>query len=573
MRKFWLILVVGAALWSSAAARASIPGCAKEDYAPQAEALIESFVDAKVFSGAVLVARDGKPVFRKAFGAANLEWDVPNTPETKFRLGSITKQFTATAILQLAEQGKLSIGDPVSKYYADAPAAWAKITLRHLLTHSSGIPTYTALPKFFDVEGRLKHTPEEIIKLTRDKPLQFEPGTGYAYDNSGYILLGYIIEKVSGQTYADYIQTHIFDPLGMHNSGFDFTERVTPRRAAGYAPGPDGWINAPFLDMSVPYAAGSLYSTVDDMLIWDQALYANKPLKPASERQMFTDYGHKYGFGWVIDTQYGHGRIWHNGGINGFVSDFQRYPNDGLTVVVLSNFSGAPVDLIATQLAGLCLGAQILPTPVVLSDHLLDSYVGDYQLGQATTITVSREGDHLAVQALSLAPGQPPTPIYASAEGAFFGKTADVQITFDAPLDGRVGGLKASLNGGPTFHASRVDAAQLRAVRGDLAKRIKDQLPAPGSEAALRRDIVELRRGQPSYDLMSPTLAEATRQQLTAIQSLLAGLGDLQAVTFKGVGPGGADIYEVAFAKGKSEWRIIMAADGKIESVNFRPIP
>jgi CubicO group peptidase (beta-lactamase class C family) len=147
-------------------------------------------------------------------------------------------------------------------------------------------------------------------------------------------------------------------PIATSPSPTTLSERVTPRRASGYVRGAAGWNNAPFLDMSVPYAAGSLYSTVDDMLIWDQALYAGRPLKPASLQQMFTDYGHKYGFGWVIDTQFGHDRVWHNGGINGFVSSFQRYPKDGLTVVVLSNFQGARPDRIATQLAGLCLGVE-----------------------------------------------------------------------------------------------------------------------------------------------------------------------------------------------------------------------
>ncbi len=278
-------------------------------------------VKAKQFSGTVLVARNGKPVFRQGFGMADQEWNAANTPDTKFRLGSNTKQFTATAILQLAEQGKLSVDDPVSKYYPDAPAAWSKITIKHLLTHTSGIPTYTAIPKGFDTEFKLHHTPEELIKLTRDKPLDFEPGSKSAYDNSGYILLGYIIEKVSGQPYADYVQAHIFGPLGMKNSGYDSSERIIPLRASGYQPGPDGaWINTPFLDMSVPYAAGSLYSTVDDMLIWDQALLQDKPLKAASLQQMYTDYGHAYGFGWVIDKQFGKDRVSHSGGVNGFVS-------------------------------------------------------------------------------------------------------------------------------------------------------------------------------------------------------------------------------------------------------------
>jgi D-alanyl-D-alanine carboxypeptidase len=261
------------------------PGIAEPaagDFERQAQALIEPFVRSDAFSGAVLVAHDGKAIFRQAFGQANREWGIANTPETKFRLGSITKQFTATAILQLAEQQKLSIDDPVSKYYADAPPAWQKITIRHLLTHTSGIPSFTDILDLDKSDARIDRTPEEIIKLTRDKPLEFEPGTRFKYDNSGYILLGCIVEKLSGESYAEYIQKHIFDPLGMRDSGYDSSEKIIPRRAAGYDNQHDQWSNAAFLSMTLPYAAGSLYSTVDDMLIWDQALYSAKPLSAAS---------------------------------------------------------------------------------------------------------------------------------------------------------------------------------------------------------------------------------------------------------------------------------------------------
>ncbi|HEY4275362.1 MAG TPA: serine hydrolase domain-containing protein [Rhizomicrobium sp.] len=336
-----------------------LPGAAvaqsDSDLAAKADALIAPIAKADRFSGAVLVARGGKPVFRKAYGLANREWNVPNDPETKFRIGSITKQFTAMAILQLQEAGKLSVDDPVSKYYTDAPAAWSAITLKHLLTHTSGIPSYTSIPHFFDAEARRDRTPEEIIKLTADKPLEFEPGSKFAYDNSGYILLGYIIEKVSGETYADYIQHHIFDPLGMKSSGYDVSTVVLPKRAAGYSRSKNGLINTPYLSMTEPFAAGSLYSTVDDMLIWDQALTAGKLLSPASYQAMFTDYGHHYGFGWFIDDQFGHQHIWHEGGINGFVTEFSRYPQDKLTVLVFSNQDGRPVGGIDNGLAALYL--------------------------------------------------------------------------------------------------------------------------------------------------------------------------------------------------------------------------
>ena len=314
------------------------------------------FVRPDEFSGVVLVAKDGKPVFRKAYGLANREWNVPNAVTGKFRIGSMTKAFTATAILQLQEAGKLSIDDPISKYYADAPATWHAVTLRHLLTHTSGIPSYTDQPGFFAEQARLDRSPEEIIKLTRDAPLQFEPGSQFRYDNTGYIILGYVIEKVSGQTYADYVRQRILAPLNMKNSGYDVSETVLPQRAAGYAPSPSGVINAPYLSMTLPFAAGSIYSTVDDLLAWDQALSApGKPLGAASLKAMFTDYGHGYGFGWVMADLHGHRLITHNGGINGFVSENPRYPDDRLTVILLSNYGGAPVGEIGADLGAIYL--------------------------------------------------------------------------------------------------------------------------------------------------------------------------------------------------------------------------
>jgi CubicO group peptidase (beta-lactamase class C family) len=334
------------------------PACAADaDLAAKAEALIQPLVKADRFSGAVLVAKDGKPVFRKGFGLANREWNTPNDPTTKFRIGSITKQFTATAILQLQEAGKLSVDDPASKFYPDMPAAWSGVTIKHLLTHTSGIPDYTHVPNFFDHESMRDRAPEEIIKLTADKPLDFMPGSQYAYDNSGYILLGIIVEKVSGEKYAAYLQRHIFAPLGMRSTGYDVNEAVLAKRAAGYS-GDSGKIeHTRYLSMTEPFSAGGLYSTVDDLLTWDRALTAGKVLKPVSMRAMFTDYGYRYGFGWTIDTLAGHRRISHDGGINGFSSQFDRYPDDKLTVIVFSNIgNGIPVRHIGSGLSALYLG-------------------------------------------------------------------------------------------------------------------------------------------------------------------------------------------------------------------------
>jgi CubicO group peptidase (beta-lactamase class C family) len=412
------------ALWIFAApAIAASPA----DYARGADGVIKAYVGPDVFSGAVLVAKDGKPVFRRAYGLADREWNVANTPETRFRLGSITKQFTATAILQLAEQGKLSVDDPISKYYPAAPAAWAPITLKHLLTHTSGIPSYTAIPGFFAQLARLDKTPDEIIALTRDKPLDFPPGSKYAYDNTGYVLLGYVVEKVSGQPYAAYLQDHIFTPLGMKDTGYDVSDTILPRRASGYSVAGGKARNAAFLSMSLPYAAGSLYSTVDDLLIWDQALHAGKAIKPASVAAMFTDYGFNYGFGQGLGPQNGHMTWGHGGGINGFATQLNRLPNDGLTVIVLGNIEQAPSGRIAQKLADLYFDPTVASgTGVKPTIAEMDRYVGRYRMSPALVIEVTRDCDHLLAQATN----QPRVELFREAGRTYFVTVSPLWMTF-----------------------------------------------------------------------------------------------------------------------------------------------
>ena len=414
-------------------ALAAAPTCAVPDYASQARALIAPHLEARSFSGSILVAKDGVPVWRESFGAADREWDIANTADTKFRLGSITKQFTATAILQLVEQGKLSVDDPISKYYADAPPAWAKVTIKHLLTHTSGIPSYTDIPGFFDKDSRLPLTPDEIIKLTRDKPLEFEPGSKFAYDNTGYIILGYVIEKVSGETYADYVAKRIFAPLGMKDSGYDVSGVILRHRASGYQGSKDGWKNADYLDMTLPYAAGSLYSTTGDLLIWDRALADDKILTPASRAAMFADYGHEYGYGWRIDKDGGHARVGHGGGVNGFSTGIARYPTDGVVAIVLANYMATPSSSIAYKLAGLCAGTYQPPKAITLPVATLDLYVGAYVLSPTFTLTINRQGEQLISQGTN----QAPVPIYPTAPGEFFAKVVSAKFSFtqagDAP--------------------------------------------------------------------------------------------------------------------------------------------
>jgi D-alanyl-D-alanine carboxypeptidase len=562
--------VVAAALaFGAHDASAAGAACPNPAFLREAPSAVQAYEQEDAFSGAVLVAVDGRPVLRRGVGLADRELGVAATPEMKFRIGSITKQFTATAILQLQEAGKLSIDDPVSKYYPDAPAAWSKITLRELLTHTSGIPSYTALPAFFDREGRLPHTPDELIRLTRDKPLEFEPGAGYAYDNSGYILLGYVVEKVSGERYADYLKRYIFEPLGMTGSGYDEDAPIIAGRARGYQRGPDGaWRNAPFLDMSVPFAAGSLYSTVDDLLRWDQALYAARPLSSASLKAMLTDYGHHYGFGFEIDQKWGQDRIWHNGGIHGFTSSFQRYPKARVTAVALSNEITQSTDKLASDLAGLCLGADVYPPMVPEPPSALAAYAGYYEITPLLVAKLDAQGGIL----VGHVEGEPDLRLFPEGGGKFFARTADISVAFQRGPDGQLAGETIRQGDRQSF-AKRIDPAEADRLEKAKVARVAAGVASPGAETALRRVIAELQRGAPNYTRMSATLADTTRAQLDGLTRALASLGALKSVTFHSVGPGGADVYLVVFDKGSTAWRITLGDGDQIAGLSFRPAP
>jgi CubicO group peptidase (beta-lactamase class C family) len=316
--------------------------------------IVQSYVSAKTFMGTVLVARGGEVLLSKGYGMANLEWEIPNSPSTKFRLGSVTKQFTAASILLLQERGKLKVEDPVKKYMPDAPAAWDKITIFHVLTHTSGIPSFTGFADYKQTEP-FETTPEKLVARFRDKPLEFAPGEKWNYSNSGYVLLGYLVEKISGQSYATFVQENIFTPLDMKDSGYDSNSKIIPHRASGYTPSKDGPVNAGFIHMSIPFSAGSLYSTTEDLLKWERGLFGGKVLQAASLQKMTTPFKHDYAFGLGVHTTAGHKVIEHNGGIEGFNTDLAYYPDDQLAVVVLGNLNG-PAGEIGERLGAAALG-------------------------------------------------------------------------------------------------------------------------------------------------------------------------------------------------------------------------
>jgi CubicO group peptidase (beta-lactamase class C family) len=400
-----------------------------QDTAARMDELVQSYVTSKQFMGSVLVSQQGKILLSKGYGYANLEWEVPNSTTTKFRLGSITKQFTAASILLLEERGKLKVEDPVKKYMTDAPAAWDKITIFHLLTHTSGIPSFTSFPDYHSTEAS-PATPENLVARFRDKPLEFQPGEKWNYSNSGYVLLGYLIEKISGQSYSEFVQQNIFTPLGMKDSGYDSNSAVIMHRAAGYAPRADGPVNAGFVHMTIPFSAGALYSTTEDLLRWEQGLFGGKLLSPASLVKMTTPFKQDYAFGLAVSTNRGYRVIEHGGGIEGFVTQLSYYPDDKLVVAVLGNLSGRFPEEIAAKLANLAHGVKLVPISerkeITVSSKVLADYAGAYEFSPTFSIVITLEDGHLMTQAT----GQSKFQLFAESETMFFLKVIDAQVEF-----------------------------------------------------------------------------------------------------------------------------------------------
>ncbi|MEO6390658.1 MAG: serine hydrolase domain-containing protein [Pyrinomonadaceae bacterium] len=322
---------------------------------------------------AVAVIRDGKVVVAKGFGKANVELDVPATENTVFQLASVTKQFTATAILLLVQDGKLALDDKVSARVPNLPAAWANVTIRQLLTHTSGVKNYTET-KDFGKRSRYDFTQDEMLKLVADAPLDFPSGSKFNYSNTGYFLLGLVIEKASGKLYGEFVQQRIFQPLGMTATRFNDIHAIVKNRAAGYSW--DGKVlqNADFASPTQPFSAGGLISTITDMIKWDAALNSDKILPKAVLESMWTatkltdgsETG--YGFGWGVQTKKGHRVISHSGGIDGFSTDIQRLVDDQVTVIVLANSDTAQAERISQGIAAIYVPAVAEEPKVAIED-------------------------------------------------------------------------------------------------------------------------------------------------------------------------------------------------------------
>ena len=341
--------------------------------------LLNRYLEYRLFNGSALVADNGEVIFKKGYGLANMEWDIPNTHNTKFRLGSITKQFTSILIMQLVNENRIKLEDKITDYLPYyRKDIGDRVTIEMLLTHTSGIPSYTNQPDFSQKTSKKYYAPDDFIKEYCSGDLEFEPGTKFKYNNSGYFILGGIIEHITGKSYEETLVENIFKPLGLEDTGYDSFEKITSRRAAGYEKTGNGYSIARYLDMSLPYAAGSLYSTVDDLYKWDMALLSEKILPKKYMDEIFTGkidaMGSKYGYGWFIDTISIDGQEFmvhsHGGGINGFNTLNYIIPQKGQVVILFSNAGGAPLNNITDAIINILNGQEYKFPPKPLVDQL-----------------------------------------------------------------------------------------------------------------------------------------------------------------------------------------------------------
>jgi CubicO group peptidase (beta-lactamase class C family) len=391
-----------------------------------------------------LIAKRGKVIYRKAFGLSNLELETPMRPENVFEIGSITKQFTSVSILMLLEDGKLNLDDEITKYLPAYPTHGNEITIHHLLNHTSGIKSYTGMPAFRS-EARTDMTPTELIDFFKNEPMDFETGEQYRYNNSAYIILGHIIEVASGVSYADFIQSRIFNVLDMKNSHYGSHGKIIKDRAYGYQPSEEGFRNADYLSMTLPYAGGSLMSCVDDMLKWQRALHNNTLISASSKELAFTNYKLKngdpinYGYGFSVDEISGVPTIEHGGGIFGYESYGLYVPSEDVYVIVLTNSNGnGPTD-ITVEIAGHAIGKPLPSrTPVSLSEEEMKKWTGTYKFSNDVLRYVTIEDG----QMFSQREGSTKLKIYPVSKSQFYFEDSPTNYTFSV-----VSGKKQALFG------------------------------------------------------------------------------------------------------------------------------
>jgi D-alanyl-D-alanine-carboxypeptidase/D-alanyl-D-alanine-endopeptidase len=516
-----------------------------------------------------------------AYGALEKGDRRPLDGDTIFEIGSITKVFTALLAADMAQRGEVKLDDPIQKYLPPTvkiPGRGAKqITLTDLATHTSGLPR---MPENFRPKdpGRpyVDYTVDALYSFLSSYELRRDIGIKYVYSNLGFGLLGLGLAQRAGMDYEKLVVTRICDPLGMKSTRATLSESLRQRFAAGHS---SDLVTVPEWDIPSLAGAGALRSTANDLLTFLAAMmgYAVNPLAAAQETALSVrrPTGAPFmetGLGWDIDTRGGTEIISKGGATAGYNTFIGYSPKTGVGVVALANTSAGEG---TTDIGQHLLDARYplwVPenSPSVertLEAKVLDGYVGHYQLTPTAVFAVTREDGQLYVQLTN----QPRAVVYPKSNTEFFYKVVDAKITFEIDPQGFANSLTLH-EGGRDQRAKRIDDATAKQLEDTIARRFKDQKPFPGSEAQIRVEIDEMRRKEPTYERMTPEFAEVARPQAEHIEGLIGGLGTLQSITFKGVGPGGFDIYEVQFEHGSLDWRILLDAEGKVAAEGLRPL-
>jgi CubicO group peptidase (beta-lactamase class C family) len=420
MKKIWML---------ASALCMVLCGCA-QDMDSKIDTLISAYAKMYRFNGSALVAKGGTILLNKGYGYRNAADKVPNTEESIFQLGSITKQFTSAVILKLQEEKKLSTSDHLSKYFPGYPKG-DSITIAELLTHTSGIYNYTNDTSFMANEITKPASREKMMALFEDKPLDFSPGTSWNYSNSGYSLLGYIIEQVTKQPYEQAVRKYIFTPLHMTHSGFDFTHLKSADKTTGYSQLNDNEAKtAPIVDSTVSFSAGAIYSTTGDLYLWHKALENNTVLSKSQQEKAYTPVRNNYGYGWGIDSIEGKRRVGHGGGIPGYITNESRVPEDDIDIVLLSNASDMSLGEITKSIYAILYNtAYTLPVEriaIKLPEETLKQYEGEYEVRPGLDVVITAKDGELT----AMPTGQSPKILHAQKEDFFFEREEDIQVEF-----------------------------------------------------------------------------------------------------------------------------------------------
>jgi D-alanyl-D-alanine carboxypeptidase len=484
----------------------------------------------------VLVKRGDEVVLRKGYGLASLEWGVPDDPVTVFPIGSISKQITAVAILRLVQEGRLSLDDPITKFFPDFPDYFHTITIDHLMTHTSGIKSYSAFPDYKLWKG-LDLPRDRIVRRLRDEPLEFNAGEHWAYTDSGFYLLGAILEKVYGKSYAEVIQEQIFDRLGMKNSSCDRPGRIVSRRAEGYLKHGQGFVRASSISPNVSYAAGALLSTVDDLALWSAALNGDSLVRRDLLQRAFTPYrladgrSTYYGYGWAINEYEGHQFVAHGGRISGYAAHILRVPDADVLVVVLSNSMDREPnpDFLATKIASHLIGKPFDPVAVAMPEGLARQYVGVYKSARGVTRSIVFDGGRLFVRYGKSRPQE----IFFRGHDELFYEYSLARLRFERDATGKVVRLGLKPDYGAEVTAEKVfegvrpgvspEAALQAQPSGELSARDQNcALAVSGEEEiGIEERLPGLARGQGGAQGGGASGAEALRKPARSVRELV----------------------------------------------------